>query len=289
MSQPWSKYEDGIIRQNSNNAQVASVLGRTKAAIRGRRQRLGLVPKRGDAGIEILDALLSTESDFTTFEEDLGTSRNEYWRNQYKALESKYKQALKQTSVVEQLVERAAQLAPLSYQCAAPELRPIQHSGNPQSAVLLLSDTHVGQIVKPSQTLGLGLYNFDVFLARLKFVEDSVRSIVGGHTTTEVPELVVCLGGDMLHGALNHSAEAAQHTTLFSQVYGAGHALAQFLRNLAPIVPKIRVQTAVGNHPRRGHQHQMPTHHRYSNLDHFLYAYVQALTREIESIEWQLD
>ncbi len=289
----WNEHELNTVRNGYvagiSNAEVAAAIGRSEAAVRGIQQRLGLIPKRGDAASEILDRATSLKEDVSTFEKDLDNSRNEYWRNQYQALESKYKQALKQTSVIEQLVERAAQLAPLSYQCAAPELRPIQHSGNPQSAVLLLSDTHVGQIVQPSQTLGFGLYNFDVFLARLKFVEDSVRSIIGGHTTTEVPELVICLGGDMLHGALNHSAEAAQHTTLFSQFYGAGHALAQFLRNLAPIVPKIRIQTAVGNHPRWGHQHKMPTHNRYSNLDHFLYAYVQALTREISSIEWQLD
>lgn len=277
----WTENDDKVLRENSNDAFVAAFLHRSEAAVRGRRQRLGLVNPRILSGT-------CPEPEPATFEQDANRHRSEYWRGQYKALEKKYEQSLKQNSVIEQLVERAANLAPLSYQCAPQELRPVSHTGKPQSAVLLLSDTHVGQVVNPKQTLGFGLYNFEVFLARLKFVEDAVRSILHDHTNTEVPELVVCLGGDMLHGALNHSAEAAQHVTLFSQFYAAGHALAQFLRNLAPIVPRIRIQTAVGNHTRWGHQHKMPTHNRYSNLDQLLYALIQALTREISTIEWNL-
>lgn len=291
----WTDKEIEFLRvqgRGFSHKYMAEVMGKSDAAIRGQRQRLGL----GRLGDELPtnNSTVSVQSNpeganTATFEQDVDRAREDYWRQQYNALEKKYEKSLKQSSVVEQLVERASQLAPRSYETAPQELAPVPHSGQPQSALLLLSDTHVGQVVQPSQTLGFGIYNFDVFLARLKFVENSVRSILQDHTNTAVPELVICLGGDMLHGALNHSAEVAQHTTLFGQFYGAGHALAQFLRNLAPIVPKIRIQTAVGNHPRWGHQHKMPTHNRFSNLDHFLYAYVQALTREIGNIEWQLD
>jgi hypothetical protein len=159
----------------------------------------------------------------------------------------------------------------------------------PQSAVLMLSDSHVGKVVLPEQTLGFGSYNFQVFLARLKYLEDSVISILENHTTTEIDELVCAMLGDMLDGALLHGNEAAQHNTLFTQYYMAGHALAQFFRNVAAKVNRVRVKTVVGNHTRWASQRKMPTENRFSNLDMFLYALVEALTRDIKNIEWDLN
>jgi hypothetical protein len=151
----------------------------------------------------------------------------------------------------------------------------------------MFSDTHIGQVVKADQTLGLGTYNFDIFLRRLARLERSVISIVQDHTTTPVPEIVIAMLGDMLHGNLSHAVEAGQVNTLFTQFYSAGHAIAQFFRNLRAVAP-LRIKTVVGNHPRWGTQKKMPTDNRYSNLDQFLYAYVQALLREVPGIEFEL-
>jgi hypothetical protein len=162
-------------------------------------------------------------------------------------------------------------------------------ASTPQSAVLLFSDTHVGKLVTPEQTLGFGKYDFNTFLHRLKYLEESVVSIITNHTTTPIQELVVAMMGDMLDGALNHSAEVGQVHTLFSQYYGAGHAIAQFFRNIAPHFPSVRVHTVVGNHTRWQNQRKMPTDNRFSNLDMFLYALVEALTRDIPNLKWDLN
>jgi hypothetical protein len=167
--------------------------------------------------------------------------------------------------------------------------REIGGQSTPQSAMLLLSDTHVGKVVLPSQTLGFGVYNFDVYLARMKYLEESILSILENHTTMKIEELVVAMLGDMLDGALDHGVEAGQRNTLFTQFYMAGHATAQFLRVLAAHVPKVRIKTVVGNHPRWKNQHKMPTENRYSNLDMFYYAFVEALTKDIPNIKWSLD
>ena len=225
----------------------------------------------------------------TAMEEDVARAQNAHWKTQYNALHSKYEKLLKNQAATAQLVEMAASLAPMSYE-AAPALPLIKSKpGKAQSALLMLTDTHVGAVVKPNQTLGFGGYDFDIFLHRLKFLEDAVSSILSDHVSTEVPELVVCLGGDMIHGALNHGVEAGQQVTLFQQFYGASHALAQFLRSVSRFVPSVRIYTAVGNHPRWQSQHKMPTDNRYSNLDMFLYAHLQALTRELENVQWNLD
>lgn len=274
----WTQGDIALLGTTLTNREIALRLHRSEAAIRGKRQRLGLTGKTVPAA--------TAE---TSFSEDQERNRSEYWKEQYRALEKKYARALKANVATEQLVEMAKQLAPKSYE-SAPEIRvKTKSAGSPQSAVLLLTDCHVGLVVKPEQTLGFGGYNFPTFLARLKFLEESVCSILRDHTTTPVPELVLCLGGDMLDGALNHSAEAAQQNTIFSQFYGAGHALAQFIRNVSAHVPKVRVFCVQGNHTRFQNQHRMPTNNRYSNFDSFLFAYIEALTSGLENVHWKLD
>lgn len=269
---------------------VAEMTGKSPASVRRMRQRLGMVPRRDGKPPVVNAGVAPTPKVPPTYEADRDRVCGDYWKLQFRALEVKYERALKEQSVIEQLVGCAQDLAPVAYEpCPFIPKARIGGASRPQSAVLLLSDTHVGQVIEADQTLGYGRYDFPTFLARLKFLENAVTSIVTDHTTSKMDELVVCLGGDMIHGALNHGAEAGQHSTLFQQFYGAGHALAQFLRNLSALAPKIRVYCTVGNHPRWATQHKMPTENRYSNLDQFLYAYVEALTRNMPTVLWHLD
>jgi hypothetical protein len=94
--------------------------------------------------------------------------------------------------------------------------------------------------------------------------------------------------GDMLDGALVHSAESGQPNALLSQFYSGGHALAQFFRNLTALAP-VRTYACVGNHTRWQNQHKMPSKNRNSNYDMLLYLYAQALTREVKGLTWNLD
>lgn len=204
-----------------------------------------------------------------------------FWKKETERLRQKLAESSHKQTATDKLVEKVESLAPMAY--PAPDFKwPVparKTKGNhPQSAVLIFSDTHIGQVVKPSQTLGLGEYNFELFLRRLARLERSMLSILQDHTTTRVPEIVVAMLGDMVHGNLQHAVEAGQVNTLFNQFYSAGHAIAQFFLRLSTFAP-VRVHTAVGNHPRWGTQRKMPTDNRYSNLDQFLYAYVAALTK----------
>jgi len=277
---PWTPDQIDLLTSALTNKEIALRTGRSEAAVRGKRQRItGQVTGQVTGHVAVP----------TSFEEDKKRVGGDYWKREYDALFTKYEKALKQSSVTDALVELAKSLAPVSYDPHPTFTSRPSGAGSAQSAVLILSDTHVGQVISPNQTLGFGGYNFTTFLNRLQFLQDGVRSIVQDHTTTQIDELVICLGGDMIDGALQHGAEAKQKSTLFSQFYGAGHALAQFIRNVAPLVPRIRIYCAVGNHPRWQNQHKMPTDNRYSNLDQFLYAYVQALTKEISSVDWTLN
>jgi len=214
-----------------------------------------------------------------------------YWKRQALERGRALAEALVSRTAVDVLCSRVLELAPKTY--APPPFKTLKidrkkTAGRPQSAVLLFSDAHIGQEVKSKQTLGMGGYNFDIFLRRLRRLEVSVMSIIRDHTTVQVPEIVVPILGDMLHGALNHGAEAGQVNTMLAQFYSGGHAIAQFLRNISALAP-LRIYGCVGNHPRWQNQHKMPTQNRNSNFDQLLYLYIQALTRDIPQIAWHLD
>lgn len=271
-----------MLRSDMSNVDIAKKLNRSEHAVRAKRGRLGIASPQ-----KIAPYVPPAE---TTYTEDKSVAIEGVWRKRFSDLNTKYQKALHENSVTQQLVNEITTTAPVSYS-ALPSVSAtrVRGAGAAQSAVLLFSDTHVGQVVDPKQTLNFGNYNFDVFLARLKYLEESVISIIENHMTVKIDELVIAMLGDMLHGNLNHAVEAGQHVTLFHQYYAAGHAIAQFFRNLAPHVPAIRVKTVVGNHTRWGTQRKMPTENRFSNLDMFLYALVAALTNDIKTIEWSLD
>jgi hypothetical protein len=217
------------------------------------------------------------------------TESESYWENRYRLLSREFGKLSKEVAVIDRLVDTVKQIAPVSYDPHPPVVELGRSQTTPESAVLMLSDTHFGKDVRPEQTLGFGGYNFRTGLDRLKFVERHTLSILTEHSSSPINELVVAMLGDMMDGALMHGSEVGQLSPLFNQFFGAGHALAQFLRNLAGHLPKVRVETCVGNHTRWGNQKKMPTVNRYSNLDQFLYAYVQALTNDIPNIVWNLD
>jgi hypothetical protein len=273
----WSESEINLLGTKPDN-ELAAQLGRSYTSVRVQRMR------------RAIPAFNKVEPQKeTSFEQDRAEVDNALWRSKYAQLERKYTRALQENSVVSQLVSEIKDMAPLSYSPLPPFEFPKRSSSSPQSAVLQFSDTHAGKVVLPEQTLGFGGYDFPTFLARLKYLESSLLSICLNHSTVPVDELVIAMLGDMLDGNLNHAAEAGQRMTLFSQYYNAGHAIAQMFRNLAAHFPKVRVKTCVGNHTRWGTQRKMPTENRFSNLDQFLYALVQALVKDIPNIEFNLD
>lgn len=249
--------------------EIGAVLDRTSDSVRYKSRQL----KAGPCHAEV--------------KEQDDPNRVAFWKRQYNVLEREVTKLRDLHELDELLVSRIVDVAPVSYECPPVVALDHERGGTPQSAVLCFSDTHIGKVVTREQTLGVGEYNYELFLRRLFRLECAVTSILHDHTTTNIEELHVAMIGDMLDGGLNHSAEVAQLNTKFEQFYSAGHAIAQMLTRLSAVVP-LKIHTAVGNHTRWGEQRKMPTKNRYSNLDMFLYAYLEALTAGNDRINWNL-
>lgn len=257
---------------------IAQNMHRTVSAVRQRLYRMDLACTRPAAAV-------GTQ----TAEQIVEKVGEEHWKRIALQREKELRKMAEEKAATDQLVDAAAALAPKSYKTAPSKCRKVaEKDSTHHSALLLLSDQHIGKVTTPGQTLGFGGYNFDRFCRRMNRLEDTVKSIVTDHTRGQVDELVIAMLGDSIDGALTHGAEAAQINTLMSQFYAGSHVTAQFLRNLSPTFPSIRVVSCVGNHPRWQNQHKMPTKNRYSNLDMFFYAYTRALVRDVANIQWTL-
>lgn len=278
---PWTSEEEfravELREMEYTHAQIAKELGRSVRAVEKKFAKL-----RKPADWEhIPDSPVPAPK---TCEE-----RADYWKKESQRLQGVLSSQQHEKTAVDILVEAAHELAPKSYQ-PAPYEKPkvIKARGKAQSAVLFLSDQHIGKVVSPDQTHGIGRYDFQTFLRRLARVERSVLSILKEHTATPITELVVMFGGDTLDGALPHGNEADQQNTILMQVYSAAHAHAQLLRNLSVVAP-IRVYGVSGNHTRFQNQKRCPTVNLNSNFDHLTYTLTEALTKDIPRIKWHLD
>lgn len=271
-SKQWTDAEIAQLRELKSNgktdAEIAVQLGKSYRSVTG-------AVRKYDAKVEV------PEIDFR--------ARAEVWQKKAGELQRALDKANVSRTAADIVAEQIIELAPRAYVPPVDAYRASKKSkSSPQSAVCLFSDTHIGAVVKPEQTLGLGGYNFEIFLRRLWRLQESIFSIMNDHTTTEVPEIVVPILGDMLDGALSHAAECGQANTLLAQFYAGGHAIAQFLRSLSTLAP-IRVYGCVGNHTRWQNQKKMPTKNRNSNMDMLLYLYIEALLRDCPNIKCEFN
>jgi hypothetical protein len=146
------------------------------------------------------------------------------------------------------------------------------------SAVLLLSDTHIGKIVRADQTDDLGSYSPLTYLARLDYLIRTVVDDVGASGVLPVRELHVLLLGDLVEGLLEHGTEREEKLLMVEQFSVAAYTLFEALLRLCAAVPRVHVYGVCGNHGRWPSQRRMPTENRHSNFDSLVYSALQAMT-----------
>lgn len=132
-----------------------------------------------------------------------------------------------------------------------------------ESLILLLSDWHAYEVVKPERVLGLNEYNADVLGRRAFRVIQSVRTIAdkmraGGW---RFPRLVVAANGDMISGTIHEVERHSDAPNVIQAAIGCGLLLADCLRDLAASFDAVEVFGTSGNHGR------LPDHKRVSQKD----------------------
>jgi hypothetical protein len=124
-------------------------------------------------------------------------------------------------------------------------------SGKRATLVVMLSDTHFDEVVRPDEVGGLNAYNRHIAELRLKTWCENVikmaRDYLSGVTYDGV---VVLLGGDLLSGDIHDELKETNEDTILSSLLHWSERLGAALTMLADEFGKVHVAAVPGNHGR---------------------------------------
>ena len=273
----------GLYELGFPSGEIASKLGRSESSVRLKVLSMGLSSRR------ILRQIITSElpaplipeeripEETATLEEEairLRAERELELREQRREDRSQVddaKREILEQRIVDEFRSHLCDL-PQSISVRLPPI--VQASPSADVAVLVVGDVHIGEVVDPAESEGLGTYNPAVMIARVHHLQQEVMRILKNHPPKK---LLLLFAGDMLHGQLGHTMEDDLTLPIAIQTDLALHTFFPFVAGLSRVVPKIEIHGVVGNHGRWPGMRKMPTDRRWSNLDSILYMSLAAL------------
>lgn len=199
--------------------------------------------------------------------------------------EKKYLQLRKQLARDENIIQALKEVIP---QFPAPEKveppRPVIRKTK-ETAVLLISDWHIGEVVSEEETLGLGAFNSEIATARVELIAEKTIDLITGYTRSKIDTIVVGALGDMVSGQIHEELERTQDLNAAEQVYLSALLLAYLLDELSAYF-QIRFVGVVGNHGRL--KKKPEAKEKYVNWDYIVYQIASLLLRDNNRIEWNI-
>jgi len=200
----------------------------------------------------------SLKKDLDTLQQELG--RREWWR--------------------EILLEVASTITP-DY-IAPPPLMPKPERS--QTAKLMLSDVHLGQLTLSEQVGLFGEYNKDIAMARFRHTFTTFASIAK-HQPFAIEEAIVVLLGDLVeHSHLRPGHEGFVDLNVVKQSLMISTSGVAGIRMLAGVFPKVRVVCVTGNHGRTASDPRLcdPT----DNFDYLAYKVMEMALVDQPNVEF---
>lgn len=153
--------------------------------------------------------------------------------------------------------------------------------GHAHAHVLLLSDTHVGEVVNSEAMNGLGEYNFEICLERMAHIAHSLVSFQNNRPYP-IDELRIWLLGDMTGGKHHQELGETNEFGLAMQSYLTGKMLGEFIERLVEAYPHIHVTGIAGNHARMNVKAQ--SKQVFDSFDWLAYQHVELYLSRYESV-----
>jgi len=192
-------------------------------------------------------------------------------QEKFREVDRKYKMIVREESISDRMVRvlraEARALPKVDLMWEPPSQKVTQ-----ETAVLLLSDLHLGEIVDRDVVCGFGEYNFDIFNKRLKFLAKSMRSIIVRKLTGyKIDKLCIFGLGDMVSGRIHDELIENSEDIIF-QIMNGAFITAQFVLELAQMFPEIEIDGVLGNHGRIIRKKYYKR--RYTNWDFVFYQFL---------------
>lgn len=215
------------------------------------------------------------------------SEKKELIRRQMESVKKKEEKERLQEELFLSVLEKAVRSFPVPSKIAPPPTR--TRLGGEEVAVILLSDWHIGEIVRPETVSGVNEYNELIAAARLEFLASKVAELVDlqRHYTT-INRAVVWLGGDMVSGIIHQELRDTAILLAVEQTALAGYLMAQLIAEISTLFKEVVVVTTVGNHGRISKKKTFKTH-TINNLDYVAYQICAFALRNYKHLKFVID
>lgn len=206
-------------------------------------------------------------------------------RAEVASLKGRYKSALAQ---IDRERERADALVALKGISATRATRRVagRNTKHDATMVVLLSDVHCEETVRPEQVNGLNQYDLDVCQRRLDELQGRFFAMLEHERQLcRIDRVVLWLGGDLISGMIH--PELAEENALhpLAAIRWIGERLRGFIDAVADNVKEIVVATSCGNHGRT--TEKLRTNEADTSYEHHLYLTMRAAESR-KNVTWQI-
>jgi len=215
-------------------------------------------------------------------------------RSERNTARSAHRQAEREVEQLQADVERLTALDQVSVETAKWAKPKKRASKNEATALIMLSDLHLDEVIDPAEVAGMNAYNREIALQRLQRAAHGAirlgKELLAGF---DIRNVVVVHGGDLVHGALHDNEQWNDSPSVIATVdYWADH-MAQFLETVSQGFgtgnenASVHVVSVVGNHGRNTNKPR--TRGRVQDsFDHHLTRLVQRHYRDDPRFTWNV-
>ena len=154
-----------------------------------------------------------------------------------------------------------------------------------ETAVLLLSDWHIGEYVSTEETAGLGEFNSSIATARVELIVEKTINILSNYSLSKIDRLVIGALGDMISGVIHEELEKTQDLNTAEQIIFTAYLLSNLLSELSAYF-EIEFVGVVGNHGRLKKQREAKQ--KYVNWDYIIYQLTSFMLKDNRRINWHI-
>jgi hypothetical protein len=163
-------------------------------------------------------------------------------------------------------------------------------AGHTEDAVLVISDTHFGDVIRNDDTSGFPEYDLLIAGNRMGYIAKKAKMVLGLHRAMyPIKRLYVPILGDIGNGDL-HDAPKSNSLFIAPQIHFSYHMLRFLIEDLLTlveegIVEEIVLLFSVGNHMRMAEDKKMPTKlQAQRTFDWLIYQFVMEKFRGTKGI-----
>lgn len=197
---------------------------------------------------------------------------NSELREQVRTYEEELAKVRRRLDLAEQI--EAAKPAPPRW------TRRTSKGGNPATPVLLITDTHFDEVVRPEEVLGLNRYDRRIAGQRLERAFTGAAKVAKDYISGfDYDGIVLALGGDIVSGEIHEELRRTNEATTVETLVHWLEPMVAGVRLLAEEFGRVHVVGVVGNHGRRDRK-PVAKMRAKDNYDWLLY---QLMAREFSS------